>query len=104
MRVMLSGEIGFHDWEILSAYFRNYLSAGILRWHIDLTALHFIDSAVLGMLISMLATLRGRDGDMQLRVLANSQLASMLKIAKLERLMTIQYKSATVVDPNQITQ
>lgn len=89
MRISIQGEIPFQLWEEILTQFKNQVSLGQARWHINLTRLTFLDTTGMGTLIAMAVSLRNHPGSFELYVEGDSQPEQLFKIGKLDKILTI---------------
>ncbi|HEX5331686.1 MAG TPA: STAS domain-containing protein [Cellulomonas sp.] len=86
--VDVSGEIDVYTASVLREQLANLVEAGRTDLVVDLTAVKFMDSTGLGVLVGVLKKVRGRDGRLQL-VIDSERLLKVFRITALTQVFTI---------------
>ena len=95
--VRATGRLDFMGKTDLDHQLQNLIIAGKNRLVVDLSGVHFMDSAAIGTLIGALKAARRAGGDVRLAT-PNAQVVAILKMAKLERIL-IAYPDADAAFP-----
>jgi anti-anti-sigma factor len=73
----------------LRAQFEELLAAGVNRFVLDLTAVPFLDSAGMAVLVSLLKRARNNNGDVRLVWPAEEAACRILRLTKFDKVFTI---------------
>jgi anti-sigma B factor antagonist len=84
----LSGELDLGSVPDVRKAIRGYIEEGLVNFIIDITALDFIDSSGLGVLVGGLARVRERQGEIKL-VCANRRILRVFEMTRLTQLFEI---------------
>lgn len=91
-RVKLPPGFDANNWGQLERYYREKIGEGHLKWELDLTQLLFFSSSMLGLAIGFNTIVATRNGSLRLIVAKNSALAQLMKISKVDRILTVEEK------------
>ena len=86
--VDVSGEIDVYTASVLREQLANLVDSGRTDLVVDLTAVKFMDSTGLGVLVGVLKKVRGHDGRLQL-VIDSERLLKVFRITALTQVFTI---------------
>ena len=86
--VDVAGEIDVYTASVLREQLANLVDVGRTDLVVDLTAVKFMDSTGLGVLVGVLKKVRGRDGRLQL-VIDSERLLKVFRITALTQVFTI---------------